>query len=119
MIKLLLAAIIVGLTSINIAKAEETYDWERNKYDFRWLHVPVVCGATEEVQRYIDDNNFKLISMSVGRENANENGDIAYLVTYYINNKGTQTISAITSPTGNETCMLYRSFDLRTPGIGT
>ena len=32
------------------------------------FHVPVVCGATEEVQRYLEDNKFKLISMSLGRE---------------------------------------------------
>ena len=117
MYKLLLAAIIVGLTSI--ATAEETSDWDNGKYDFKWLHVPVVCGTTPEIQRYLDDNKFVLDSMSVGREGAKETGDIAYLVTYYINVKGDQTISAITSPTGAETCMMYRSFDLRVPGALT
>mgnify|MGYP003111760194 CR=1 FL=1 len=117
MFKLLLAAIIVGLTTI--ATAEETSDWDSGKYDFRWLHVPVVCGTTPEIQRYLDDNKFVLDSMSVGREGAKETGDIAYLVTYYINVTGDQTISAITSPTGAETCMMYRSFDLRVPGALT
>jgi len=117
MYKLLLAAIIVGLTTI--ATAEETTDWDSGKYDFRWLHVPVVCGTTPEIQRYLDDNKFVLDSMSVGREGAKETGDIAYLVTYYINVTGDQTISAITSPTGAETCMMYRSFDLRVPGALT
>ena len=46
-------------------------------------HVQV-CGTTQEVQRYLDDNKFKLVSMSLGRENANPDGDMAYLVTYYI-----------------------------------
>ena len=117
MFKLLLAAIIVGLTTI--ATAEETSDWDSGKYDFKWLHVPVVCGTTPEIQRYLDDNKFVLDSMSVGREGAKETGDIAYLVTYYINVTGDQTISAITSPTGAETCMMYRSFDLRVPGALT
>ena len=117
MFKLLLAAILVGLTTI--ATAEETSDWDSGKYDFRWLHVPVVCGTTPEIQRYLDDNKFVLDSMSVGREGAKETGDIAYLVTYYINVTGDQTISAITSPTGAETCMMYRSFDLRVPGALT
>ena len=58
MFKLLLAAIIVGLTTI--ATAEETTDWDSGKYDFRWLHVPVVCGTTPEIQRYLDDNKFVL-----------------------------------------------------------
>ena len=117
MYKLLLAAIIVGLTTI--ATAEETTDWDSGKYNFRWLHVPVVCGTTAEIQRYLDDNKFILKSMSVGREGARVNGDIAYLVTYYLNDKGDQSISAITSPTGAETCMMYRSFDLRAPGTKT
>ena len=117
MYKLLLAAIIVGLTTI--ATAEETTDWDSGKYNFRWLHVPVVCGTTAEIQRYLDDNKFILKSMSVGREGARVNGDIAYLVTYYLNEKGDQSISAITSPTGAETCMMYRSFDLRAPGTKT
>ena len=117
MFKLLLAAIIVGLTSI--AKAENPQNWDELKYDFRWLHVPVVCGTTPEVQRYLDDFEFELVSMSLGREDANPEGDMAYLVTYYINKNKTQTVSAVTSPSGHETCMLYRSFDLRTPGIGT
>ena len=77
------------------------------------LHVPVVCGTTQEVQRYLDDNKFKLVSMSLGREGANPDGDMAYLVTYYIKDDETESVSAVTSPSKHETCMLYRSFDLR------
>ena len=50
--------------------------------------------------------------MSLGRENAQPDGDMAYIVTYYIKDDETESISAVTSPSGHETCMLYRSFDL-------
>ena len=115
----LLLAFLIGFLLLvsTIVNAEE--DWDRSKYEFRWMHVPVVCGTTPEIQRYLDDNEFELVSMSVGREGANINGSIAYLVTYYLNKNRTQSISAITSPTGHETCMMYRSFDLRAPGLGT
>ncbi len=115
----LLLAFLIGFLLLisTLVNAEE--DWDRSKYEFRWMHVPVVCGTTPEVQRYLDDNDFELVSMSVGREGANINGSIAYLVTYYLNKSKTQSISAITSPTGAETCMMYRSFDLRAPAIGT
>ena len=115
----LLLAFLIGFLLLvsTIVNAEE--DWDRSKYDFRWMHVPVVCGTTPEIQRYLDDNDFELVSMSVGREGANKNGSIAYLVTYYYNKNKTESISAITSPTGHETCMMYRSFDLRAPGLGT
>ena len=113
----LLVFLLVFIGLISTAKAET--DWDGTKYEFRWMHVPVVCGTTDEIQVYIDDNKFVLKTMSVGREGAREEGSIAYLVTYYINEKGDQSIAAITSPSGHETCMMYRSFDLRTPGIGT
>ena len=109
---------ILGLTlAAGNVKAET--DWDGNKYKFRWMHVPVVCGTTAEIQVYLDDNKFVLKTMSVGREGAREEGSIAYLVTYYLNEKGDQSIAAITSPSGHETCMMYRSFDLRAPGLGT
>ena len=94
-------------------------DWDRKKYDFRWMHVPVVCGDSEEIQRYLIDNEFELESVSIGREGANEEGRPAYYVTYFVNKDKTETVSAITSPTGNETCMMYRSFDLKRPGTQT
>ena len=50
--------------------------------------------------------------MSVGRANAQPDGEPAYIVTYYMSKDGKQSISAVTSPSGTETCMLYRSFDL-------
>ena len=31
------------------------------------MHVPVVCGDSEEIQRYLKDNDFELESVSVGR----------------------------------------------------
>ena len=86
------------------------------KYEFRWMHVPVVCGTTDEIQVYLDDNKFVLKTMSVGREGARETGEPSYFVAYYMNEKGDQSVAAITSPSGHETCMMYRSFDLQTPG---
>ena len=111
MYKLLLAAIIVGLTSI--ATAEETYDWNSERYNFRWLHVPVVCGTTPEIQKYLDDNEFVLNSMSVGREGANKSGDIAYLVTYYLNKDRTESISAITAIPPHSTTALTKSWPIK------
>lgn len=103
----------------NVTNAEEDdffRDWQSGKYEFRWMHVPVVCGNSQEVIRYLEDNDFVLDSLSIGREGANKKGDPAYFVSYYLNSKGTESVAAITSPSGNETCMMYRSFDLRSPG---
>ena len=116
---LLLIFLLAFITTISTFAVANENDWDAGKYKFRWMHVPVVCGTTAEIQVYLDDNKFELISMSVGREGAREEGSIAYLVTYYLNEKRDQSIAAITSPSGHETCMMYRSFDLRAPGLGT
>ena len=110
---------ILGLVlAAGNVKAEQ-YDWQGDKYNFRWMHVPVVCGESEEVNRYLKDNEFELESVSIGREGANKDGDPAYWVSYFVNKDKTESVSAITSPTGNETCMMYRSFDLKRPGTQT
>ena len=115
----LLLAFLIGFLLLVSTIVNATEDWDRQKYNFRWMHVPVVCGDSEEIQRYLTDNNFKLESVSVGREGAKADGNPAYFVTYFVNEKETETIAAITSPTGNETCMMYRSFDLKRPGTQT
>jgi len=104
------------LTLITLLFATSTFAEDLQKYDFQWMHVPVVCGTSPEVMRYLKDNNFKLESVSMGRSGASETGDPAYFVAYYLNEKGDQSVAAITSPTGHETCMMYRSFDLQKPG---
>ena len=111
--------IILLLSIIFSTSAIAQEDWDKQKYDFRWMHVPVVCGDSEEIQRYLKDNDFELESVSIGREGANQNGDPAYWVSYFVNKKGTEAVSAITSPSGDETCMMYRSFDLKRPGTQT
>jgi hypothetical protein len=80
------------------------------------MNVPVVCGTSPEVMRYLKDNDFNLVSISIGREGASETGEPSYFVAYYTNGSGDQSVAAITSPSGHETCMMYRSFDLMKPG---
>ena len=52
------------LTLITLLFATSTFAEDLQKYDFQWMHVPVVCGTSPEVMRYLEDNNFKLESVS-------------------------------------------------------
>ena len=101
--------------SINLANAEEL-EFSGKVYDFKWQSIPVVCGESEEVMRYLKDNDFVLTSMSVGKTGSSPDGEPVYFVTYYLNIEETESVSAITSPSGHETCMMYRSFNLEKPG---
>tara|TARA_A100001515_G_scaffold134916_1_gene125452 strand:- start:358 stop:729 length:372 start_codon:yes stop_codon:yes gene_type:complete len=115
----LLVSLLVFISLLSAHAKAQAQDWQSELYNFRWMHVPVVCGPSEEVQRYLKDNNFELDSVSIGREGAKKDGDPAYWVSYFVNEDRTESVSAITSPTGNETCMMYRSFDLKKPGTQT
>tara|TARA_B100001094_G_scaffold289878_1_gene307068 strand:+ start:139 stop:528 length:390 start_codon:yes stop_codon:yes gene_type:complete len=89
------------------------------EYGLGWSQIPVVCGPTEIVQEYLLDHNFELESLSFGHENAHPDGVPVYMVSYFVNKKRTEAMSVITAPSGLESCMLYRAFGLRFPGIGT
>ena len=52
-------------------------------------------------------------------ENGRNDGLPVYLVSYFINEKRTESMAVVTSPSGQESCMLFRSFELTYPGSET
>ena len=111
---LLLAFLLTFILTISIVKADHkpTTEYE----GLEWSQLPVICGNTESVNEYLVHNEFELESLSVGKENAAEWGQPVYMVSYFVNKEKNQAMSVITAPSGMESCMLYRSFDLVFPG---
>ena len=105
--------IFICLTSVAVADHKPTTEYD----GLNWSQLPVICGTTESVNEYLIHNEFELESLSVGKENAQESGQNVYMVSYFINKERTQTMSVITAPSGMESCMLYRSFELMFPGL--
>ena len=112
---LLLAFLLsfILITSVAVADHKPTTEYE----GLEWSQLPVICGTTEAVNEYLIHNEFELESLSVGKENARESGQNVYMVSYFINKERTQTMAVITAPSGMESCMLYRSFELMFPGM--
>jgi len=111
---LLLAFLLVFILITSVATADHKPTTE---YDgLEWSQLPVICGTTDAVNEYLIHNEFELESLSVGKENAQEWGQPVYMVSYFVNKDGSQAMSVITAPSGLESCMLYRSFDLMLPG---
>ena len=99
-------------TSIATADHKPTTEYE----GLEWSQLPVICGPTNAVNEYLTHNEFILENLSVGKENAQEWGQPVYMVSYFYNKEKKQSMSVITAPSGLESCMLYRSFDLVFPG---
>ena len=111
----MLAFLLIFIFTTNISLADHKPTTE---YDgLHWSQIPVICGTTEAVNEYLVHNEFKLESLSVGKENAREDGMNVYMVSYFINNDKTQTMAVITAPSTLESCMMFRSFELMFPGM--
>ena len=79
------------------------------KYDLYWQQVPAVCGAPPEIQRYISDEGFKPVHLSLGRASSLPDGEPVYMVTYY--EKEDQILVTVDVSGSVETCILFRSFN--------
>lgn len=78
-----------------------------------WLQMPVICGTSESVMAYLEKFQFTLVNVSYGRDRAKQTGDPVFVVMYYVDPSYTQSIVVMTTMDGMESCMLYKSFDLK------
>ena len=107
--KLLLSILgLLLLTSITIAEESDI-----KKYNFYWDQVPVVCGAPEEIDRWAYDKGFTPLSMSYGKEGGDKDGAVVYIVVYYLNKDNGETFATVTTPTGKDVCVVFRTFNLQ------
>jgi len=78
-----------------------------------WLQMPVICGTSDSVLAYIEKNEFTLVNVSVGRDKAKPDGEPVFIVSYYVDPTYTQSLVVMSTMSGLESCMLYKSFDLK------
>ncbi len=78
-----------------------------------WLQMPVICGTSKSVLAYIEKNEFTLVNVSVGRDKAKPDGEPVFIVSYYVDPTYTQSLVVMSTMSGLESCMLYKSFDLK------
>jgi hypothetical protein len=107
--KLLLSILgLLLLTSVTIAEESDI-----QKYNFYWDQVPVVCGAPEEIDRWANDKGFTPLSISYGKEGGDKDGTVVYIVVYYLNKDNGETFATVTTPTGSDVCVIFRTFNLQ------
>ena len=103
--KTLLLILTLFLTSI-------AYSEEQRTYNFWWEQIPAVCSTSSEIERWARDHEFTPVNASYGRSGGKPDGDIVYMVMYWINDKG-ETFASVTTPDNpNQVCIVFRTFDL-------
>ena len=104
--KLLLTLLLtIGVYNISYA--------ETKKYNFWWAQLPAVCGDIDEVERFAKDKGFTKFSISIGREGGKPDGAPVYAITYWIGNDGNESMATVNTPTTNETCIIFRTFNVQ------
>ena len=115
--KKLLIALTLLITTFAFAEHEapSTRDTapQVEKFNFWWEHLPAVCSTTDEIERWAEYHKFSPVNVSVGRENGSQTGRIVYMVVYWIN-ENQQTFASVSTPEQpNESCIVFRTFDLK------
>ena len=117
---IIFGAVLITMSTFAMAEQETSPlpEMPSEQGQLYWLQMPVICGTSESVLAYIEKNEMTLVNVSVGRDRAKPDGEPVFIVSYYVD--PTQTISLVVMSTMNglESCMLYKSFDLKFKGKG-
>ncbi|SVA85817.1 uncharacterized protein METZ01_LOCUS138671 [marine metagenome] len=112
---IIFGAVLITMSTFAMAEQETSPlpEMPSEQGQLYWLQMPVICGTSESVLAYIEKNEMTLVNVSVGRDRAKPDGEPVFIVSYYVD--PTQTISLVVMSTmnGMESCMLYKSFDLK------
>ena len=101
--KKIIALIIMAMIS-TIAFADE--------HDKFWQsQAPIICGNTTDMYEFIAKEGMTPFTVSFGKTNGQEDGDIVFVVTLWIKQGTTEQMTTMQTTDGSETCILYKRFD--------
>ena len=108
-LKIKLVSFLLAFVFCTFSYAEPITDSE--KYGLKWTNMPIVCSSLDNIQRYLDDYEFVIDKLGVGRENAKAEGEPVYTIATY-QNSDKQMVAVLMVPgVFGEVCMIYRVFD--------
>ena len=128
--KKLILSLIIGVFVALSSYAEEPETWLYNKMPYAqapddrpslqdelpgvwWEHIPAICVNNEVLEDYAEKKGLQLLNISFGREGGQENGQIVYVVSYWVNVHNDQSMATVMTPGSTYSCVLFRTFDLQ------
>ena len=109
--KKLILTIIISLFSFVSVNAEE--DRLESLPGVWWENVPSVCVPNDTLKEFADRKDFQPLSMSYGRNGGQPDGDIVYIITFWVSIESNQQMASVQVPNGEYSCVLYRTFDTK------
>jgi len=80
-------------------------------YEFWPSAAPIICGQTKPMLEFVAEAGMQPLTVSFGKEDGKEDGEIAFVVTMWMKPSTTQQMVTIRKPDGTEVCILYKSFN--------
>lgn len=117
---IIFGAVLITMSTFAMAEQETSPlpEMPSEQGQLYWLQMPVICGTSESVLAYIEKNEMTLVNVSVGRDRAKPDGEPVFIVSYYVDPTYTISLVVMSTMNGLESCMLYKSFDLKFKGKG-
>ena len=78
-----------------------------------WEHIPAICVQNEVLEQYAERKELQLLNLSFGREGGKTDGEIVYIISYWVNIHNDQSMATVTTPGSTYSCVLFRTFDMQ------
>ena len=108
--KKLIIALTLLLTSLAFAEHDHV---KKETFNFWWEQVPAVCSTSDEIERWAEFKKFNPINISFGREGGTPDGQIVYIVVYWMNEDQESFASVSTPERPDQACIVFRTFDMK------
>jgi len=111
--KKLILSFIIGVFIAFSSQADE----ELNQGSW-WEQVPAICISNESLWEYAKRKEMQPLNVSYGRTGGKPDGEVVYIVTYWVGIDTDETMASVMTPNSNYSCILFRTFDVQlNPGF--
>ena len=114
--KKILLSILLGVFLAMASYAQEPQEPEdriENLPGVWWEKIPAVCVENSTLFDYAKRNELQALNRSFGRTGGKPDGEVVYVVTYWVNIYNDMSMASVQVPGANYSCVLYRTFDLQ------
>ena len=104
---------LFAFVSVNAADTRDRAEEDRlDNLPGIWCeNVPTVCVPNDTLKEFAARKDFQPLSMSYGRNRGQPDGDVVYIITFWVSIESNQQMASVQVPNGEYSCVLYRTFD--------
>jgi hypothetical protein len=83
-----------------------------NNYSLYEIPIPVICGQSDMVDKFLINEGLTAKTLSLGREGGKKDGTVIFLITHYESLEKSKSAATVQVANSDEACILYFTFDI-------